>query len=133
MEENQKKLLIKSVLLGTIAGSVVIAVKTKPNRCSLTSCYKKTTDFLNFINENRGEIIEQLKSTSKKLTKAIDETTDDLKAISQNIKHLKESSSQVISTVQETKSSLITMYGTCKEKFEGTSSQQLEIDKDEDA
>ncbi|MCT8136825.1 hypothetical protein H1D32_03065 [Anaerobacillus sp. CMMVII] len=119
MDENKKKLLIRSVVIGGIVGSLAVAFKSKAKVCTcVTNCYEKTTEVLKFVNENRTEIIEQLKTTSDKVTKTIDETNHDLKAITENIKHLKDSSSQMISTVQETKDHLVTMYETCREKFD---------------
>ena len=131
LEENKKKLLIRSVILGGIAGTIAVAFKSKSNYCScVTSYYEKATDVLKFVNENRSEIVAQLKTTSTKVTKAIDETNHDLKAISENIKHLKDSSSQMISTVQETKDNLVTMFETCKAKLENTPTQYIEVEKD---
>ncbi len=123
MEERRKKLLVRSALVGGIVG-VVIATKSKQGVCScLKEYYEKTTDILKFINENRTEIIEQLKNTSDKVTKTIDETNKDLKAISENVKHLKDSSTEMITTVQETKNQLFNLYQTCKQKYEGSTAE----------
>jgi uncharacterized coiled-coil DUF342 family protein len=131
LEESRKKLLIQSIVIGGIVGSLAVAFKSKSKMCScLSSSYEKTTEILSFVNENRAEIIGQLKTTSAKVTKAMDETNRDLKAITENIKHLKDSSSQMISTVQETKENLVNMYVTCKQNFEAEANQKLEEGKD---
>jgi flagellar biosynthesis chaperone FliJ len=130
LEESRKKLLIQSIVIGGIVGSLAVAFKSKSKMCScLSSSYVKATEILSFVNENRSEIIGQLKTTSAKVTKAMDETNQDLKAITENIKHLKNSSSQMISTVQETKDALINMYVTGKENFEVEANQKLEEEK----
>lgn len=119
MEEAKKKLLVRSMIIGGIIGSVVVASRSNCNMNScVKSCYKSTTDFLKFMNENRDEIISQIKNTSDKVTKSIDETNHDLKNISENIKKLKTSSSQMITTVQKTKDELLNMYESCKLKYD---------------
>ncbi|RXJ00326.1 hypothetical protein DS745_12405 [Anaerobacillus alkaliphilus] len=131
MEESRKKLIIRSAVIGGVVGSIVVALRSKKNLSScINSCYEKTTDILKFVNENRSEIIDQLKTTSDKVTRAIDDTNNDLKALSSNIKHLKDSSAQMILTVQDTKDHLVTMYETCKQKYE-TPLPQQEEKKDE--
>lgn len=119
MEEAKKKLLIRGVIIAGIVGSVVgvASSKSKISDCITTYC-KTTTDFIKFLNENRSEIIEQVKATSDKVTNAIDVTNHDLKAISENIKHLKKSSSEMIHTVQNTKDQLVTMFESTKQKYQ---------------
>ncbi len=119
MEEQTKKMLIRGAIIGGVVGGAVVALKSKTKLSScFTKCYRTSTDVLKFLNENRGEIVEQLKNTSEKFTKVIDETNHDLKALSENIKHLKHSSSEMVGTVQQTKDQLVDMYETCKQKFE---------------
>ncbi|WNF36770.1 hypothetical protein RJD24_20625 [Bacillaceae bacterium IKA-2] len=117
MEEENKKLLIRSVIIGGIIGSVVIAAssKSKVSGC-MTTCSKTTADFFKFLNENRSGIIDQMKAASSKVTKAIDDTNSDLKAISGNIKKLKTSSAEVIQVAQDTKDQLMTMFESTKKK-----------------
>lgn len=133
MEEQKKKLLIRGAVIGGIIGGAAIALNSKSKVCPcLTKMYTTTTDVLKFLNENRTEIIEQLKTTSEKFTKVVDETNQDLKALTENIKHLKESSSEMVTTVQETKDQLVNMYETCKQKFDEENITQI-LDEKKDA
>lgn len=114
MEEAKKKLLIKGVIIGGIVGSAVMAFRTKPNlgQC-IKDCYSKSAEMVKFINENRSEIISQLRTTSETVTKVIDEANDDLKVITANVKHIKDSSSKMITSLKETKEHFIEMYQCC--------------------
>lgn len=130
MEEENKKLLIRGVVIGGIIGSVVIATSSKSKVCDrMTDCYKTTADFFKFLNESRSEIVDQMKAASGKVTKVIDDTNHDLKAISGNIKHLKNSSAQMIHVAQDTKDQLVTMFEGAKRKYEPeTVTENLEED-----
>ncbi len=127
LEENRKKLIIRSAMIGGLVGSIVVALRSKESiRFCISNYYEKTTDVLKFVNENRSGIIDQLKNSSEKVTKAIDETNKDLKALSTNIKHLKDSSAQMITTVQDTKNHLVDMYEACKHNFNETATSDRE-------
>ncbi|OIJ13573.1 hypothetical protein BKP37_09810 [Anaerobacillus alkalilacustris] len=117
MDEEKKKQLVRTMVIGGIVGSIVMATKSKKDVCScLKTCTKKTSTFINFLNENRNEILVHIKNTSNKFTKAIDDTNHDLKAITENIKHLRKSSLQVVTAVKETKEELISLYEDCNQK-----------------
>ncbi len=119
MEEQTKKMLVRGAIIGGVVGGAVAVFKSKTQLSTcITKCYRTSTEVLKFLNENRTEIVEQLKNTSEKFTKVVDETNNDLKALSGNIKHLKRSSSEMVNTVQQTKDQLVDMYETCKHKFE---------------
>ncbi|OIJ21312.1 hypothetical protein BKP45_00580 [Anaerobacillus alkalidiazotrophicus] len=134
MDEDKKKQLVRTMIIGGIVGSIVMATKSKKNVCScLKTCTKKTSTFINFINENRSEILDHIKNTSNKLTKAIDDTNHDIKAITENIKHLRNSSLQVVTAVKETKGELMSLYEDCNQNQKPKSNittENLEEKKD---
>lgn len=131
MEKENKKLLIRGVVIGGVIGTVVIAAssKSKVSGC-ITNCYKTTADFFKFLNQNRSGIVDQMKVVSDKMTKAIDDTNQELKAISGNIKHLKTSSSQMIQAGRDTKEKLVKMFEKTKQKCDDeTLTELLEEEK----
>ncbi|ADU29073.1 YtxH domain-containing protein [Evansella cellulosilytica] len=105
-EDKQGSWLRRGFLLGAVAGSIYILANKKTRSKVINGigeCTTKTKQWIEVIKENREEIVEQLRASSNTISSVVEDASDDIQQIVETTQHMKQHTSTLLGTLQDTK------------------------------
>ncbi|MBU8908902.1 hypothetical protein [Desertibacillus haloalkaliphilus] len=103
MEKEKCKAIYKGVMIGSLVGTAVLFAN-RSSRTKIINGVKEvkdtSTETLRYLNDNCDEIINEVKRTATTVSELAQDAGEDFKKISESVRHLKESSAEVIDATQ---------------------------------
>ena len=97
-----KSLFLKGILYGAVAGGA-LSLLDKTTRETVGANCKKTTKKIAYYVKNPGEAISQIQDVTEKIQTTYEQVSSELSFIMEKVDELKESTTEVVELVEDTK------------------------------
>jgi methyl-accepting chemotaxis protein len=103
MVKKKKNSLKLVFILGLLFLSIVLAKKEWRTRLltELKQAKDSTEEAIEFIRDNREQIVEQVKTTAIEVSTVVRDISNDVKRLGETASHLKESSEEIVKATKE--------------------------------